>query len=200
MSNAFNMVLIQAGYYGAVMFLTLFFVGAFQRGFFLTYFKVRTSFGKNVMVKIRSPLRDYFAKGWVEEGFLLYEIKRSWREKDIIRLNIPKEGATPFYKCMSTTWVDVDDEKHSICLTDYSSVCGYDAIKNNNLHQRALMRPSITSGYEKIVIAVLVILVLAVIINCIVSYNTGQSLLALKQEIPGIIQSMRGTVVGGGAI
>lgn len=164
----------------------------------MTYFKVRFSWGKYVMVKVRSPLRDYFMKGWVDEGLLLYEIKRSWKEKDIIRLNIPKKGASPFYKCMGVTWVDVDDEKHAICQTDYSVVCGYDAIKNNNLHQRALMRPSLTNGYEKIMMAGLFILAVVVIILCVMTWKNGTAILALKQELPGIIQNMRGTVVGGG--
>lgn len=204
MSDAFNAVLLQAGYYGTVMVLTLMFCGVFQRGFFSTYFKVRTSFGKYVLVKVRSPLRDYFKKGWVEEGFLMYEVKRDgpglFKEKDIIRLNIPKEGASPFYKCLSVMWVDVDDEKHAICKTDYSAVTGYDAIKNNNLHQRALMRPSLTNGYEKIMMALLAGLCIGVLILAMICWKNGQAILALKQQIPGIIEGMRGTVVGGPVI
>lgn len=200
MTSGFQMIMLQTGYYALVMFGTLFFVGAFMRGFFTTYFKVRTSFGKFVMVKVRSPLRDSFKKGWVEEGFLLYEVKRSWKEKDIIRLNLPQKGPSPFYKAIAVTWIDVDDEKHAICQTDYSTVEGYDAIKNNNLHQRALMRPSITSGYEKIMMFCLVILIIAVVFNCIITWNTGQNIVALQQSIPGIIEGMRGTVVGGAGI
>lgn len=197
--SGFNLILVQAGYYALVAFGTLFFCSAFMRGFFTTYFKVRTSFGKYVIVKVRSPLRDYFKKGWVEEGFLMYEVKRSWKEKDVIRLNIPQKSS-PFYKCMAVTWVDVDDEKHAICQTDYSTVEGYDAIKNNNLHQRALMRPSITSGYEKIMMFCLVILIIAVVFNCIITWNTGQQIASLQTSIPGIIEGMRGTVVGGPVI
>jgi len=144
-------------------------------------------------------LRDYFKKGWVEEGFLVYEVKRSWREKDIIRLNIPPNSKV-FYKCLSVQWVDVDDEKHAICQTDYSTVTGYDAIKNNNLHQRALMRPSITNGYEKIMLFLLAILILAVIIDCFIGWGVYKQMVMLKSQIPGIIQSMRGTVVGVGGI
>jgi hypothetical protein len=197
MSSVFSAVMIQASYYGIVLVLTLFFVGAFQRGFFTTYFKVRTSFGKYVMVKIRSPLRDYFKKGWVEEGFLIYEIRRTWKEKDIIRLNIPQKGPSPFYKCMSVNWIDVDDEKHAICQTDYSVASGYDAIKNNNLHQRALMRPSITTGYEKLMLFLLAILIIAVLVDCVIGWSAYKQIALLRQDIPGIIQGMRGTVVGG---
>lgn len=199
MTNAFNVIMIQTGYYALVLFGTLFMCGAIQRGFFWKYLKVRTSFGKYVMVKIRSPLRDYFQVGWVEEGFLMYEIKRSWKEKDIIRLNIPQKKS-PFYKAVAVTWVDVDDEKHAICCADYSTVTGYDAIKNNNLHQRALMRPSITSGYEKIMMFCLVMLIFAVLILCVMVWKNSQAVVALKTQIPGIIEGMRGTVVGGASI
>lgn len=195
-SEVFHAVMVQTGYYATVMILTAFFIGAWQRGFFLTYFKVRFSWGKYVMVKVRSPLRDYFMKGWVEEGFLLYEIKRSWREKDIIRLNIPKKGPSPFYKCMSVTWVDVDDEKHAICQTDYSTVTGYDAIKNNNLHQRALMRPSLTNGMEKMMMAGIVICAILAGLALIIAWKNGQAIGLLQGAIKTALS--KGTVIGGG--
>ena len=152
----FGAVLIQTLYYGIVMTLTIMGFGLFQRGFFTTYFKVRTSFGKYVLVKVRSSLRDYFVKGWVEEGFLIYKLKRGFMDYDTIRINIP-QNAKVFYRCMSVMWIDVDDEKHAICQTDYTAVTGYDAIKNNNLHTRALMRPTIASTNEKILMVLIVV-------------------------------------------
>ena len=188
--NVFNQVMIQAFYYGVVMVLTLFFCGAFQRGFFVTYFKVRTSFGKYVMVKIRSPLRDYFAKGWVEEGFLIYKHK-----KDVIRLNIPQD-VNPFYKCLAVMWVDVDDEKHAICKTDYSAVAGYDAVKNNNLHTRALMRPSIQDNQQKIILTLLVILGIGILVVGYLAYSNYAQLRELS-TLPQVVANLKGTVVGG---
>ena len=193
MASPLQLILIQAGYYGTVMLLTVLFIGAWQKGFFMNYFRVRFSFGKFVLVKVRSPLRDYFMKGWVDEGFLIYEIKRSFFEKDTIRLNIPKEGQV-FYKCLGVMWVDVDDEKHAICKTDYSVVSGYDAIKNNNLHQRALMRPSLTNGYEKIMMFILVILIIAIIIDIVMSYQAGKHMATLEVVVKQALQ--KGTVIG----
>lgn len=146
------------------------------------------------MVKVRSPLRDYVKKGWVDEGFLLYEMKVGWLEKDIIRLNIPTKGPSPFYKFMGVYWCDVDDDKHALCQTDYSTCTGYDAIKNNNLHQRALMRPSITNGYEKIMLFLLVCLVVAVIIDIVMSYNVGKHMANLELLIAEALK--KGTVIG----
>jgi len=199
MSDVFNMILLQALYYGLWGGLCIFFVGAFQRGFFSNYFKVRTSFGKLVMVKVRSPLRDYFARGHVEEGFLIYKIKRGWRDFDTIRLNIP-DDINPFYKCMSVAWVDVDDDRHAICRADYSTVSGYDAVKNGQLHTRALMKPTIASGQEKIMMILIIVAILIGLGALYMSYSSYKGVTVLAQNLPGMLKSLAGTVVGGQTI
>jgi len=196
--SVFSMDMLQAIYYGLVMTLTMFFCGAFLRGFFVNYFKVRTSFGKLVMVKVRSPLRDYFARGEVQEGFLIYKIKRGFREYDTIRLNIPP-GKSVFYKCLSVVWVDVDDEQHAICKTDYSAVEGYDAVKNNNLHVRALMKPSIATGQEKIMLVLIIVAIAVGLFGIYMSYTNAQGLAELQEMIPRLLR-MSGTVTGGATV
>lgn len=195
--SVFNQVMIQTFYYAIVLILTLFFVGAFQRGFFVTYFKVRTSFGRLVMVKVRSPLRDYFRPGWVEEGFLMYKVKQGFRDYSTIRLNIPKD-TQPFYKCMSVMWVDVDDEKHAIAKTNYDAVPGYDAILNDNLHKRALMRPSIASGQEKLILVLIVVVGIIALAGVYLAYSNYAQLRELA-TLPQVVANLKGTVVGGPA-
>ena len=194
MTGAFGLVMLQALYYGIVGVLTLFFCGVFLRGFFVNYFKVRTSFGKLVMVKVRSPLRDYFARGWVEEGFLVYK-----HNKDVIRLNIPQD-VNPFYKCIAVTWVDVDDEKLAIAKTNYSTVTGYDAVKNNNLHTRALMRPNIVSGKEKLLLFLVVIVGVIALAGVYMAYNSYAGVTQLQADLPGLLKNLAGTVTGGRTI
>lgn len=199
MTSFFDMVLLQTFYYGAVAVLTLFFCGAFMRGFFVDYFKVRTSFGKLVMVKIRTPLRDYFAKGEVKEGFLIYKLKTGFRKYDVIRLNIPKD-VNPFYKCMSVNWVDVDDEKNAITNTQYSTVKGFDAVKHNNLLTRALMKPQIASGQEKIMLFLIVVTLILSLASAYLAYSGYAGVQTLQQNLPGMIKNLAGTVTGGGVI
>jgi len=199
MNEIFQSVMIQALYYGLWGTLCLFFVGAFQRGFFVNYFKVRTSFGRLVMVKIRSPLRDYFARAEVIEGFIVYKIKRGFRDFETIRLNIPQD-INPFYRCMSVAWCDVDDEKHAIVRTDYSVVSGFDAVKHDSLHTRALMKPTIASGQEKIMMVLIVVAIILGFIACYLSYLGYANASALKLEMPGLLRNLAGTVVGGGTI
>lgn len=195
MSSVGSMVLLQAMYYGIVMVFTLAFCGVLQRGFFWKYIKVRTSFGRLVMVKVRSPLRDYFEIGEVEEGFLIYKHKIE-KEKCTIRLNIP-QNISPFYKAMSITWVDVDDEKHAISTTDYSAVTGYDAVKNDNLHVRALMRPSLVDGKQKIMMLLIIGAILVGVLATYMGYVSYKETMALKQALPGMLNALKGTVVGG---
>jgi hypothetical protein len=196
MVSLFGQVMLQALYYGIIMVLTLFFCGAFQRGFFVNYFKVRTSFGKYVMVKCRSPLRDYFRKGWVEEGFLVYQNKKGFMDKDTIRLNIP-ENSRAFYRCLNVVWIDVDTERHAICQTDYTTVSGYDAVKNNNLHTRALMRPTISSNQEKILMLLIIVVGILAIIGIYFGYSSLKSINLLNADLPNLLKGLHGTVVGG---
>jgi len=196
MNEVFSSVMFQALYYGVWGALILFFVGAFQRGFFINYFKVRTSFGRLVLVKIRTPLRDYFARGWVEEGFLVYKIKTGFREYDTIRLNI-KPGSKPFYKCMSVAWVDVDDEKHAIAETNYNAVTGFDAIKHSQLLTRALQRPTIASGQEKLMMILIVVVGLIALGSLYMAYMSYANVQALNVALPELFRNLAGTVTGG---
>lgn len=199
MNDVFNSVMLQALYYGVWGFICVFFVAVLQRGFFYNYLKVRTSFGKLVLVKIRSPLRDYFARGEVIEGFLVYKLRRGFRDYDTIRLNIPQNGQV-FYKALSVQWIDVDDEKHAICQTDYTTVSGYDAVKNNNLHTRALMKPTIASGQEKLLMVLVIVAILVGLIACYLAYLGYANASALKIELPGMLKNLAGTVRGGTSI
>lgn len=199
MNELFSSVLIQALYYGLWGAFCIFAVGAIQRGFFLTYLRVRTSFGKFVMVKIRGSLRDYFAKGWVEEGFLVYKIKKGFRDYVTIRINIPKDE-NPFYRCMSVAWVDVDDEKHAICKPNYSVVDGFDAESNDHLHRRAIMKPAESSNYEKFMLIGLFIVGVIAIAAAYFAFKSNANVEVLIQNLPAMLKNMAGTVVGGKTI
>ena len=141
-------IFVQTFCYAIVMVLSLGIAAILLKGFFMKYVKVRLSFGKFILVKIRSPLRDYYGVGWVEDSFLVYK-----RRKNNIRILITDKI---FYRSLGVTWVDVDEEINAACTVDYTGVAGYDAEKYDDLLTRALMKPSIKSNFEKIVVAILV--------------------------------------------
>lgn len=194
---AIHPVFVQTFAYMIVLIIALMFTAVFQRGFWTKYVKVRMSFGRLVMVKIRSSLRDSFAIGWVTEGFLVYKQKVDG-EKATIRLAIPK-GAKAFYRCMAVVWCDVDDETHAITCADYSTVPGFDAQKHSDLHTRALMRPVIGRNYEKIVIGLLIVTALVGLGALFLSFAGYSQITALTDAMPGLLQRT-GTVVSGGQI
>lgn len=101
---------------------------------------------------------------------------------------------------MSVAWCDVDDEKHAICQTDYTVVSGYDAVKNNNLHTRALTKPTIASGQEKLMMFLIVVVGLLALISCYFAYMSNANVTALIQGLPAMLKNMAGTVTGGGVI
>ena len=171
-------------YYLLTMLITVTFISFFQRGFFWKYWKVRTSFGKHVLVKIRNPLTDYFEVGWVENGCLCYKHKKVVHRIDMV------EGTQYFYRGMAVGWVDVDDEKNAIAKSDYSVVPGFDTEKFENLLIRALTRPSLTSKKDLIMIICLVVIVLCSFASLFLLYRVYQMDQAMLQNLPGMIRAV----------
>ena len=187
---AIHPVFVQAFYYGIVLVGTLALAGAFQRGFFWKYAKVRTSFGKYLLVKIRTPLRDYYAVGRVEEGFLVYKLR-----KETVRYSINTKDKI-FYRCLAVTWVDVDEEKHALVKVDFSAVEGFDAPKFESLNTRALMKPAERSTMEKVILVLLILIFLGILACIFLNIKNASAINALSTSIPGWLENMRGAVHG----
>lgn len=183
MDSVMSGLLVQIACYGGLMFLTIFGIAFFLKGFFFEYFKVRTSFGRYILVKIRTPIRDYYKVGWVEENFLCY------KDKDfIIRIAINTNDKI-FYRSLGVMWVDIDEEKNAICKTDYSTVTGFDAKKHSDLLTRALMRPAITSNQEKIILVCVILAVVISIAGVYFAYKASANSSTILVNLPAYIQS-----------
>ena len=188
-----NPIIQQMLIYCAVVLLAIIGIALFLRGFFFKYYKVRMSFGKFFMVKVRSQLRDYFEVGKIEDGFLVYK-----HEKKNYRISLPK-GVNPFYKSIAVTWVDVDEEKSAICLTDYTTVTGHDVVKEDYLLQRALMRPAVMSKKDIIIIICVILTLLASIVALYFAYKNYTLTKELIANLPETIKEIlagKGTITG----
>lgn len=190
MANPMGLILMQALYYGITMLLTAGIIMVFLRGFLWTYFAVRTSFGKYLMVKVRNPLRDYFKKGWVDEGFLVYK-----HNKDEKRLALIP-GENYLYRCLNVYWIDVDEETNSIVNRNYANVTGFDAIKFSDLLKRALMRPTLGDNKEKIMIVLLIGCILGIGVLIYLAYVGNTQTGELIKALPQMFANIKGTVVG----
>lgn len=192
-------VFVQAFYYSIVMLLTIFFASLLQKGFFFKYMRVKLSFGRLIMVKIRAVNRDYFMVGNIEEGFLVYKIKISGKK---FRKRIRVPGNDYFYKAIGVSWIDVDDEKNAICKPDYSVVSGYDAAKYDNLLQRAMTRPSVADRKEQIMILLIIVSLLVIIASVYLSYKNSTNIDIIKAQVnsmkPLIDTMSKGIVAPGG--
>lgn len=169
-------------YYLVVMVLGWFFVGFIQRGFFLRYVRVKLSFGRLIMVKIRALNRDYFRIGKTEEGFLVFKGTDGHR-----RISIKDRDV--FYRVMGTIWVDVDDEKGALVKPNFSTVTGFDAEKYDNLYKRTLYKPAIADNKDKIIFGALVILLIVTALAVVLAYKNSTQIDAVIQAVNSLKES-----------
>lgn len=146
--------------------LLLLFLGLVQfltNGFFFTFMKVKASRGKKVLIEVRSKLETYSVVGTIEEGFLLFKDRPAKAEGKTKRLKLPNNAV---YRKFNLNFVGVDEEKNSILIPSETEVAGFDPIKFEGLHVRALMTNN--SGditkFLKIVLILCVVIIIALIV------------------------------------
>lgn len=192
MSVFLTAILIQTMYYAVVLFLSIGLVSLLLKSFFWKYVRVRLSFGRLLMLKIRTPVRDFFRVGSYEDGFIVFKHKQAGQKKD---LRVSVEDNKPFYKCLSVNWVDISSDGQ-VCKADYSTASGFDLEKYSNLYTRTLMRPSIGSNYEKVVVALLVILCIGVLVALYLGYSNYTLGKTLGAQIAQYAATAKATIVG----
>lgn len=185
----FNEILVQTGYYAVVMILSVGLISILLKGFFWNYIKVRFSFGKYVMVKIRAVNRDYYKVGRINEGDLVY-MAGKYEEK---RINIPDNSV--FYSSLGLVWVDVDEMLNCIIKPDMEITEGFDAVKYNNLYVRALTRPQITDNKDRMMIGIALLLAVLIIVVGFLVYKQGVQIEGLANTLASV---NKGLMVAGG--
>lgn len=152
--------------------LTMFILGLlvmlfFFRGLAGSFFKVKASRGRKLLVRIHDALGTRYKAGWVEENFLVYKDR-----KDQKRINIEAEAV---YTHLGVKAVDVDAVKN--CIINYhkeinnKAVTGFDADKFNSLYIRALYKPQILDNRQIIMIIMLIGILLILIVMGFVLYQ-----------------------------
>lgn len=162
-----------------ILVIAILIVSLLEKGFFFPYIRVRTSFGRLIMVKIRAVNRDYFKVGWIDEGFLVYNVKKG-------RKRISVKDSSFFYRALSVTWIDVDESKNAVCKPDYSIVDGFDAEKYDNLFKRTLYRPSVSDYKDKIIFTLIIVAIIAAAASAYVGYMNMTRLDAMRIVVDSI--------------
>lgn len=129
-------------------------------GFVHTFLRVKGSRGKKLLIQVRSPTRDYFKVGFIEEGMLVFTYRKElFKDAEQKRLGIDSSN---IFRCLGVMWVQVDEETNNVGKHDFSVSKGFDAVKWDNLLKRALYRPSVLDQREKIILILLILVLVAV--------------------------------------
>lgn len=184
-----NPIIEQTLYYFVVLILAFFVIGFILRGFFWKFIRVRLSFGRFILCKLKAVNRDYYATGHIEENFLILTTHKNTRRICI-------KDSSVFYKSIGVTWVDIDDQKNALVKPDFSTVDGFDPVKYNNLYKRTLYKPSIADNKEKMVIGGIILIIILCGILAFFLYKQnylleflGKQLESLKGSVSGIIKT-----------
>jgi len=171
-----------------ILFIAMSILNFFFRGFFWSFIKVKTSLGRLVLVRINTRTRRYFKTGRIEGSDLIYKPKKDEKK----RMNVPDDKEV-FYRCLGVWWVDVDENKNAFCSVDYSPVAGFDAVKEDNLLERALFRPQIIdmNQFFKLTAIGIGVCLIGLVVLAILVYSQSKDLSLLRDSIPAAINGLK---------
>lgn len=189
-----NPIILQMVYYVIVGLLFFFTVGFMQRDFFYPFLSVKMSFGKFILVKVRTIHRDYCRKGRIEDGNILMFSPSRGKE---VRLVIPANEKV-FYRFMGVIMCDVDEEKNAFGTYDFSTVSGYDGERINDLIKRALKKPALNDPIMRIILICAIVGAIAGIVAVFISLNNSGHIGVLQNSLNAVADKLNsGTIVGG---
>lgn len=191
MNEFTSLMLTYMAIYGAVILLCVGAINFFMGGVFISWFKVKTSRGKKILVRVRTVVQDYYKPGQIDKGFLIFKD----REKEERRLSV---GEGMVYRGMGVNNIDVDDETNAVVKRDFQAVSGFDAVKYNYLYLRALFRPEQLQKELRIIIILLVVTLLAALAAAYFGVTVSDKLDALAGNIANVASA--GSMATGGTV
>lgn len=164
--------------YLAVFVLCFLVVAFLLRGFFIPYLRVKGSRGKDILVKVKEPLGNYYRVGKVNESMLLYK-DRAKNEK---RISLDSKG---IYRSIGVTCVDVDPLTNAVVDQQelWTGVPGFDADRFNSLYLRALYRPSILDQKTQAMLIIIIIIGVLMLVSLFMSYQNFRAIKVLTGQV-----------------
>lgn len=142
---------------GVIGFLVFAFFAWYFRGFLVPYTKARTSRGHKLLVKVRTPIIDYFVNGSQEGDVVVVKTKSKTH-----RLSI-KNNSNLFYRMLGVVCFDLDDNSSAVVTRDYKITNTFDMIQFDNMYTQALSKPAPKNVKEIIVLVLLIVVLFAVL-------------------------------------
>ena len=115
------------------------------KNFAMSYLKVKLSSKNKLLVKVVSPLGDYFVAGEYNKSHLEFKAKKRRDNKDPNRIIYVESIKEAVYQSFGVKCIDVDDAKDSVYYRHndtYKSVCGANTEYTDELIKTALAKPS----------------------------------------------------------
>jgi hypothetical protein len=169
-------ILVQVFCYAIIIVLSFFCFSVLLKGFLWNYIKVRSSFGKYVLLKIKAINRDYYAVGKIEGEFLIFNINKEERR---IKINSSRD----IYRCLSVGCLDIDESKNCIISSNAESVAGFDAVKYNELYLRALYKPVIMDKKDQLILLLVIGIGLCCLITIYLTYMNYSHITTLMKTV-----------------
>jgi len=154
--------------------LPIYFSNWITKGMLFKLMKVFASRGQKLLVEVIHPIQNYYVIGKVQEGYLIVKDRatKAAKEAKIKRINV---NTGDVFRSMGVNCLRYDETGNRIVRPDFSTVSGFDAIKQENLYIRALYDPK-TGIREKYQLYILVAIGLTLVIVGLIAYN--QSVMA----------------------
>jgi len=165
--------------YAVIVFGSLFFYNFLSKGYLLKLIRIKSMRGKGILIHVLSALEYYYVVGKLEGDFLVYNDRESKanKQKTPKRVSI-KKGA--FYRSLGVWNVNIDEATNSIIMPPGDVVSGFDAIKYNNLYERALFKPSPEAKDKILIIIILIVVIITLLVCAAVLVQTGKVQTALS--------------------
>jgi hypothetical protein len=171
------------------VFVLIFLFNFMSNGFFLAWFKGKSSRGKKILIIMKTKLSYYPAFGRVEgDSFVFtdHETKKDSNNKIHKRLRIP-QNKSPFFRLFNI-WITIIDESNGtfINIEQGGNTTGFDPIFQESLIMRALIRPTFEQKKTIFFIIIILILVIVLILAIITLVKVGSLPALIRPSAAGI--------------
>ncbi len=157
-----------------VIFIPFFFANWLTKGMLVKLMKVFASRGQKLLVEVIHPIQNYYVIGEVKEGRLVVKDRATKLAKEAKQKQIDVHTDEVF-RSFGVNCLRYDETGNRIVKPDFTTVTGFDAIKQENLLIRALYDPK-TGQQEKWTLIILIGVGLTILIVVFIAYN--QSVMA----------------------
>lgn len=154
-----------------ILFVPFLFANWLTKGMLLKLMRVFGSRGQSLLVEVIHPIQNYYTIGEVKEGRLVVKDNstKNGRESKLKSIDV---STTDVFRSFGVNCLRYDETGNRIVRPDFSTVSGFDAIKQENLLLRALYDPK-TNKQEKYQFIIILGVLLTILICGYVAYNQG---------------------------